>query len=146
MDHLNKPKILIVEDEPTVAAVVRALLRDYDCDRVATLSEALSKLPGKYSLVVLDLALPDSMGAHTYTVVREKTTVPILVFTGNADASLIQQVVRDGGAFITKGAPDMNEQIRLEVGRLLRAASRRARERTELDRFTEALEWLAAQQ
>lgn len=64
-DSLKRPKILIVEDNPTAQKVEVSIFTNLNCDvdSVPTGEEALKIFkPGKYSLVIMDIALEDSSG------------------------------------------------------------------------------------
>jgi len=82
----NKRHILVVEDEPTVAAVlVRLLGVTNTAVAVPTLQRAISSYTlGAYDLIVLDLNLPDSLGIATYEKLRAEVgpNTPILICTG----------------------------------------------------------------
>lgn len=62
---LKKPKVLIVEDNPTAQKVETAIFTNLNCDvdSVQTGEEAVKIFkPGKYSLVIMDIGLEDSSG------------------------------------------------------------------------------------
>lgn len=62
---IKKPKVLIVEDNPTAQKVETAIFTNLNCevDAVQTGEEALKLFkPGKYSLVIMDIGLEDSSG------------------------------------------------------------------------------------
>lgn len=68
---LNKPKVLIVEDNLTAQKVESAIFTSLNCevDLVQTSEEALNTFqPGKYSLVIMDIGLEDSSG---YIIARD---------------------------------------------------------------------------
>ncbi|MCP4127653.1 MAG: response regulator transcription factor [Gammaproteobacteria bacterium] len=78
-------KVLIVEDEPDIARLVQAHLKDNGCEADiagdgATATELFAQ--GGYELVVLDLMLPDSDGLTLCRTFREQGGyVPILMLT-----------------------------------------------------------------
>lgn len=78
-------KVLIVEDDALLLqGLVLALEGEgYVCDGVATAREAEANLAsGLYSLLVLDLGLPDEDGLHLLVRLRrQKMMLPVLVLT-----------------------------------------------------------------
>ena len=78
-------KILVVEDDTLLlqGLILAMQSEGYACDGVATAQQAaLSLANGHYSLVVLDLGLPDEDGLHFLSRMRrEKMTQPVLILT-----------------------------------------------------------------
>ena len=83
-------KILIVEDDTLLlqGLILAAQTEGYACDGVTTARMAEQSLEaGHYSLVVLDLGLPDEDGLHFLARIRQKKYItrrhfwPI-IFTG----------------------------------------------------------------
>jgi DNA-binding response OmpR family regulator len=79
-------KVLIVDDEPDVRALVRSALsyarQDLTAVEAADGDEALAMIHSERpDLVVLDLALPKRDGFAVLEQVREKTDLPIIVLT-----------------------------------------------------------------
>ena len=79
---MNKPQILIVEDDNAVANLISATLetQDYAYKRTATgagaVMEALSCKP---DVVLLDLGLPDMDGVEIIKKIRSWSNMPIIV-------------------------------------------------------------------
>ncbi|SUG57883.1 Transcriptional regulatory protein BasR [Salmonella enterica subsp. diarizonae] len=72
-------KILIVEDDTLLlqGLILAAQTEGYACDGVSTARAAEHSLEsGHYSLMVLDLGLPDEDGLHFLTRVRQKKIYP----------------------------------------------------------------------
>ena len=78
-------KILIVEDDTLLlqGLILAAQTEGYACDGVSTARMAEQSLEaGHYSLVVLDLGLPDEDGLHFLARIRQKKyTLPVLILT-----------------------------------------------------------------
>lgn len=76
-------KILIVEDDTLLlqGLILAAQTEGYACDGVSTARMAEQSLEaGHYSLVVLDLGLPDEDGLHFLARIRQKKyTLPVLI-------------------------------------------------------------------
>ncbi len=117
-------RILVVDDDPTVAEVVaRYLLRDgYDVDCVAdgyaALQAAADKTP---DLVVLDLMLPGIDGLEVCRRLRERWPVPIVMLTALGEET-DRLVGLETGAddYVTK--PFSPRELALRVRSVLRRA------------------------
>ncbi len=81
-------KVLIVEDEPDIAKLVQAHLKDINCEAdIAHDGRSAMELfiQGGYQLVVLDLMLPDTDGLSLCRNFREQGGyVPILMLTARS--------------------------------------------------------------
>jgi signal transduction histidine kinase len=121
-------KILLVEDNPGDARLLREALRDVrdaqiELAHVGRLDEALGRLKEEqFKVILLDLSLPDSEGIETVVRVQGKApAVPIVVLTGLDDDKTAVEAVRTGAQdYLVKGQID---------GRLLVRAMRYAVER-----------------
>jgi two-component system catabolic regulation response regulator CreB len=88
------PKILIVEDEPSIAEnIVYALETDgFAVTAVSTGREALEKAAAQeFQLIILDVGLPDMSGFEVCKTLRLTKTLPILFLT--ARSSEVDRVV-----------------------------------------------------
>jgi DNA-binding response OmpR family regulator len=89
-EDVKGSRILVVDDDPTVAEVVaRYLLRDghdVECvpDGRIALSRALADPP---DLVVLDLMLPGMDGLEVCRQLRERSPVPVVMLTARGEES-----------------------------------------------------------
>ncbi len=96
-------KILVVEDDALLLQGLMLAMQSegYACDGVSTAHEAvLSLANGHYSLLVLDLGLPDEDGLHLLTRLRrEKYTLPVLILTA-------RDTLEDRVAGLDTGADD----------------------------------------
>lgn len=120
-------RVLIIDDEPRIRAVVRAALRD-DVDEVreaGTAAEGLALASVfRPDLIVLDLGLPDRDGLAVCRDLRAWTDVPIVVLSAR-HAEDEKATLLDAGAddYVTK--PFGDRELRARV----RAQLRRARMR-----------------
>jgi len=84
-------RILVVEDEPKLAAIIAKGLtaKGYAVDAINDGQEALTRIlvhHGDYDLVVLDLMLPNKSGKEICEEMRaHEITTPILVLTARAE-------------------------------------------------------------
>ncbi len=107
-----KIQVLLVEDRPADAVLVREALRKgdgvntFDLKRGETLKEGLDILAkGGIDIVLLDLTLPDSTGVETFRrFVEQDPNVPIVVLSGVSDEKLANETVTMGAQdFLPKG-------------------------------------------
>jgi DNA-binding response OmpR family regulator len=85
----EQPRVLVVDDDPTVAEVVARYLERDGCrvEIVADGRAALSKIEtGPYDLVVLDVMLPGLDGFEVCRRLREHSRVPVIMLTARGEA------------------------------------------------------------
>ena len=107
-------RVLLIEDSPSDARIVRELLADGGHRRTSvvcagSMSEALAHLREHvFDAVLLDLSLPDSDGLDSLASLQGRLTgVPIVVLTGLNDASLAGRALRQGAQdYVLKGQFD----------------------------------------
>jgi len=102
--------LLLVEDNPGDARLVQEYLRDSQQDfRITHLTrlEEVSDQYGKidYSVILLDLALPDSHGVNTLlAVLHLYPETPVVVFTGQDDSEMAAKILQAGAQdYLVKG-------------------------------------------
>ncbi|VWD38447.1 sensor kinase [Burkholderia aenigmatica] len=100
---LNEVRILLVEDSPTDAFLIREALSDVQdfvsvLFHVERLSEGMDHFQAEhFDVVLLDLGLPDSQGLDTFSRLHAgKPEVPIIVLTGLDDLSAGLLAIQDG--------------------------------------------------
>jgi len=103
--HEREPvRILLVEDDPQFAELVRAQLRrmplvESRLEVAGTLAAALAKLAGEsFGMVVTDLNLPDSSGVATIDALARAGEQLIIVLTGDQNPALRASAM-DAGAY-----------------------------------------------
>lgn len=103
-------RVLLVEDDPLYARVLRMTLQgskvDYRIEVVETLEAALAAIPARpLDVVLLDLGLPDAEGLETVTAVRELAPrLPIVVLSGHDDVDTALETMRLGAQeYLVKG-------------------------------------------
>ena len=114
-------KILLIEDNPVDAQLVRKLLGkekkiSFNLKCCGCLDAGL-KLIAKYSFdaILLDLGLPDSQGLETFLRVQAASPmVAIIVLTGSVDTKLAIKTLQKGGQdYLVKGAIGGNTLSRI---------------------------------
>ena len=103
MDNLTVCRVLLVEDDPSDANLVRQMLRaggetHFAVTWVVTLAETAQRMrEDAFEVVLLDLSLPDSHGLETLYQTQDRAgAVPIVVLTGNNEEMLAIKAVRQG--------------------------------------------------
>src|SRR5262245_7367342 len=98
--------ILVIEDDPQIAAVVVDALRETArcVQRAGTATEGLAVVrETQPELIVLDLGLPDLSGESACRKLREETLVPIVVLTARHGESETVQLLNAGADdYVTK--------------------------------------------
>ena len=136
-------KILLVEDSPSDAALLRESLTQSGLERfefthVECWAEAAKNLrQGHFDILLLDLSLPDSTGQDTFLRARaEASHLPIVMLTGSADESVGIEAVRHGiQDYLIKGQTDGRQ-----TARAIRYAIERKRAEEELQKNQAELE------
>ncbi|NJM95259.1 MAG: response regulator, partial [Acaryochloridaceae cyanobacterium CSU_5_19] len=140
-------QVLLIEDNPGDAFLIRGMLGikstegiDYQLTHVDQLAEALTSLQrDNYSVVLLDLSLPDSQGLATLEqVMAQAPTLPIVVFTGLDDETAAIQAVQTGAQdYLVKGQVTPGS-----LGHAIRYALERQENKLALQQKTAELEGL----
>ena len=119
------PRILIVEDEPSIVDTIQFPLETDGCstESCGTGGEALSLLANKrFDLVVLDVGLPDMTGFEVCRRIRTTSNVPILFLTARSEE--IDRVVGleiGGDDYVSK--PFRPRELSARIRAILRRAS-----------------------
>jgi len=137
---IRKLKVLLIEDNPGDARLIREYLSDeagaaFSVEHAPLLAAGLARLAqGGVDLVLLDLSLPDSPMPKTFKLVHDAAPeVPIIVMSGLDDEDFAIQTVKEG-------AQDYLVKNQVET-RLLVHAMRYAIERKRVtDAFTQERE------
>ncbi|MCG8634805.1 MAG: response regulator [Desulfobacterales bacterium] len=139
---ISSCEILLVEDDPGDAVLFRSLIGSVSSlDTAERLKEALGFLSEKtYSVVFLDLNLPDSRGVQTIKAVYENASeIPIIVMTNVSDDGMAELALQEGAQdYLIKGEYDeayLNRSIRYatERNRLTLSLKRALDDRKELE-------------
>jgi two-component system, OmpR family, KDP operon response regulator KdpE len=117
------PRILIVDDEPSILATMAPLIRSrgYDVSTATTGHAALDAVDRQPpQLVILDLGLPDMDGVEVCRRLREGRAIPILVLSARG-AERDKVAALDAGAddYVTKpfGAEELLARVRAALRR-----------------------------
>jgi CheY-like chemotaxis protein len=91
---LQRPRLLLVEDDAYSAKSLRLLLTNwgYDVTVVATIAEATAALEARPSHMVLDLMLPDGDGIALLKLIRDRgLPIKVAITTGVSDPDRLRQ-------------------------------------------------------
>ncbi len=145
--------ILLVEDNPGDARLIREMLRQAASDQfvlehVDRLGTALEKLSNEqFDAILLDLSLPDSTGLDTVVRTHEHAPqVPIVVQTGTDDEEMGIHAVQAGAQeYLVKGKVESDLLIRTIRYAIVRKRAEEAeRERQSLQDAVRAMEQVLA--
>lgn len=124
-----KPRILIVEDETSIAeTLLYALTTDgFDPIRVATGAEGMQLLTSQdFDLVILDVGLPDANGFELCKKIRKLSDVPVFFLTArNDEVDKIVGLEIGADDYITK--PFSPREVSARVKALLRRLESKSR-------------------
>ncbi|MEQ9619613.1 MAG: ATP-binding protein [Deltaproteobacteria bacterium] len=112
--------LLLVEDNPGDARIIKELLLESSIDRVELtnaecLDDAIERIGEKdFDIVISDLSLPDAQGIDTLkSIISAVPEIPVVVLTGNNDDTLGLKLIQQGAQdFLVKGQIDSNLLIR----------------------------------
>ncbi len=117
------PKVLIVEDDPTIRTAVMRALSDKGY-AVAAAHTAMSGLQLAVSerpdVVILDLGLPDLDGREVLRMIRAVSSVPIIVATArSAEADIVHSLDAGADDYVVKpfGGAQLDARIRAVLRR-----------------------------
>jgi DNA-binding response OmpR family regulator len=85
-----EPKILIIEDELDLAAIVRAALvkHGYSTFHARDADTALQTYrQARFDLILLDLTLPGMSGLELLRMIRSESQVPVVLMSGRLNAA-----------------------------------------------------------
>lgn len=121
------PRVLLVDDEPSIQRAVAPLLRSrgFDVETAATGTEALNIVAARPpNLIVLDLGLPDIDGTEVCRRIRADSAVPIIVLSARgAEADKVDALELGADDYVTKpfGPDELVARIRVALRRVLAA-------------------------
>jgi excisionase family DNA binding protein len=102
----ERPRVLVVDDEPAVRTLVAKTLAacDYDVETAEDGPSALERMKTtSYDLLITDLKMPGMDGLSVVREVRRQSDLPIVILTGfSTEASAIEALNMGVAGYITK--------------------------------------------
>lgn len=99
---VSKYKILVIDDEPSVADALKLILEDngYTAVLAKTGREGLRQVSARpFDLTILDLWLPDLSGRDVLSAIHERRPgVPVIMITARATPELLSELTGRGAA------------------------------------------------
>ena len=128
--EIHNSKILIIDDEPDLLALVKELLfrEGFQCAKTAvTCREAGSQIRGKtWHLILLDVMLPDGNGFDLYQKMKEEGflfDIPVVFLSArDEDSARLRGLGLGADDYITK--PFLPEELLLRIKAVLRRTYR----------------------
>jgi len=103
MSHHPRLRVLLIEDNPDDAELIRVLLgkatgTSFVVSHENRLHKGITRLErDRFDVVLLDFSLPDSFGLDTFLAIQETAPrVPVIVLTSLDDDELAAKAVREG--------------------------------------------------
>lgn len=124
-----KPRVLVVEDEPSLAESVRYALEveGFDVVTAATGREAIeSARVCNPALILLDLMLPESSGLDVCRQLRTESDVPIVIVTArDSEADKVAGLELGADDYVTKpfSMRELVARVRAHIRRSFRAGT-----------------------
>lgn len=123
---MDKLKVLVVEDHPTVQTLVKAVL-EKNGNQVTVAGNAVEgermALDNNYDMIVLDLRLPDGNGYDICSNIRtNEVTTPVLFLSAEHETDVKIRCLKVGGDdYLTK--PFNSEELLARIEAILRRSS-----------------------
>ena len=116
---MEKTRILLVEDDPVMARIIKFYLSQQPNQEVAwvsTCEEAIEAVRQRYDLLLLDILLPDSDGITLCQTLRQRVTCPIIFISCLDDeATIIRALEMGGDDFLAKPFNNKVLQARIDA-------------------------------
>ncbi len=122
MAERRQPRLLVIDDDPTVRSLLRDLLGalDYAVDEAPGGAEGLAQFRrDSYDLVLTDLAMPGMSGWEVAEAVRSASPgAPVILVTGSATDLDAQRADALGVTILHKPVPlaDLRTAVRQALG------------------------------
>ena len=141
---MEKTRILLVEDDPVMARIIRFYLSQQPAQEVTwvnTCEEAIEAARQPFDLLLLDVLLPDSDGITLCQNLRQRVTCPIIFISCLDDeATIIRALEMGGDDFLAKPFNNKVLQARIDANLRRVAIERKKRYDTPVNTADFALD------
>lgn len=113
-------KILLVEDNLDIVSNLITLLsnNNYLVEYATTIKEALKKLNKTYSLVILDISLPDGLGTDLFLEIKKNYQIPSIFLTAkDLESDIVNGFNLGIDDYITK--PFLSGELLARINKIL---------------------------
>ena len=113
-------KILLVEDNLDIVSNLTTLLsnNNYLVEYATTIKEALKKLNKTYSLVILDISLPDGLGTDLFLEIKKNHQIPSIFLTAkDLESDIVNGFNLGIDDYITK--PFLSGELLARINKIL---------------------------
>ena len=113
-------KILLVEDNLDIVSNLTTLLsnNNYLVEYATTIKEALEKLNKTYSLVILDISLPDGLGTDLFLKIKKNYQIPSIFLTAkDLESDIVNGFNLGIDDYITK--PFLSGELLARINKIL---------------------------
>ena len=113
-------KILLVEDNLDIVSNLTTLLsnNNYLVEYATTIKEALKKLNKTYSLVILDISLPDGLGTDLFLEIKKNYQIPSIFLTAkDLESDIVNGFNLGIDDYITK--PFLSGELLARINKIL---------------------------
>lgn len=128
----ERPRVLIVDDEPDTVFLMKAILRQAGFDVTGAFSsmEALQKASGvNPDLILLDLMMPEVDGWTAYSQLRQVSDAPVMIVSALSSKEMIVRGLEIGADdYLTK--PFSSIEMVARVKNILRRTERQVQKRS----------------
>ncbi len=116
-------RVLVVEDDPDQAELIRAALEADRCEveHVHTAAECLAKDLATFQAILLDYNLPDAVGLSILPRILEAARVPVIMVTGEDASEVAVAAVQAGASDYIVKAGDYLRTLSLVVDKNIEA-------------------------
>ncbi|MEL7567241.1 MAG: response regulator transcription factor [Dehalobacterium sp.] len=123
MQDIHEARLLLVDDEPELLAMLETLLRQEGFEQIRTASTATDALTAAQDFVpqavLLDVMLPDGDGFELFSQLRRQTDIPVLFLSArDEDEARLRGLGLGADDYITK--PFLPQELTLRLCAVLR--------------------------